>query len=121
MKLSLALYLVNLMDNMSIALSLIIFFGCLIILSCFLYEILMDEDCKRQCVSSILKKYWILIFLILINIGIPSNKTMYMMLGTTYLEQSNLPKKVAEALELKLDDYIEELKAGNNKSVEKRT
>jgi hypothetical protein len=46
---------------------------------------------------------------LILLVPVPSKSSMYLMLGTAYLQESNLPKKVSQALELKLDEYINEL------------
>lgn len=54
-----------------------------------------------------LKKYIALpIIAILIASFIPSQKTMYLMLGANYLKNSALPTKVEIAIEKKIDEYL---------------
>ena len=60
---------------------------------------------------SVLKKWPIPLVFMSISCAIPSKSTMYMMLGSSYLQDSSIPTKVSRALELKLDDYIKELMA----------
>lgn len=53
---------------------------------------------------------WFFIGLFFVTLIItPSQRTMYLMLGSSFLSQSNLPAKVTQVLELKLDDVIKEL------------
>ena len=40
----------------------------------------------------------------------PSQKTMYMMLATNTAKKSEIPEKVLKAIEMKLDEYIDEVK-----------
>ena len=56
------------------------------------------------------KKLWLFLIVVIVSIFVPSKQTMYLMLGANYLQQSNLPIKVSQALELKLDDVIKSLK-----------
>ncbi len=56
------------------------------------------------------KKFWLFLIILSITIFVPSKQTMYLMLGANYLQQSGLPTKVSEALELKLDDVIKQLR-----------
>jgi len=65
--------------------------------------------------TSILKKWPVVLVASILTIFIPQETTMYLMLGASYLQESNLPSKVSAALELKLDGYIDELKNGKNK------
>jgi hypothetical protein len=63
----------------------------------------------------IYKRIWIMIIVFLIVIITPTKQTMYLMLGSSYLSQSNIPAKVSAALELKLDDVIQKLKDKDKK------
>jgi hypothetical protein len=40
----------------------------------------------------------------------PSEKTMYMIMATHISKKSEIPEKVLKAIELKLDEYIDEVK-----------
>lgn len=42
------------------------------------------------------------------TIFIPSEKSMYLMVGTSYLEKSNIPNKVEQVINKKLDYYLNE-------------
>lgn len=115
MTLTSALYLVDIVNNLNEFFCILIFVGiCILVCVGIAYAIVLTDRDKPDVTAKILKRYWIVILFMLIEIPIPSKSTMYLMLGSTYLEQSNLPKKVGEALELKLDDYIKELKGSKN-------
>lgn len=60
-------------------------------------------------------KWYVLFLSLLINILIPSKTTMYLMMGSSYLSQSNIPLKVSKILELKLDDVLKELQDKDKK------
>lgn len=62
-----------------------------------------------------LGKWWAFALLLTVNIIIPAKSTMYLMLGSTYLQSTNLPSKVSQALELKLDDVIDGFKKERKK------
>lgn len=115
MTLTTALYLTEIIKNFNDSLSIIFWLGLFIFLLCGVaYLFCLDEwndteNKYKPIYLKIVKKYWVLIPLLIVSIPIPSTKTMYLMLGAHYLQETNLPKKVSQALELKLDEYIEEL------------
>lgn len=61
----------------------------------------------------LLKKSWIFIIVIFMQIFIPTKTTMYMMLGSKYLSDSNIPAQVSEILNIKLNDVLKQLKKEN--------
>ena len=113
MNLSTAIYLTELVDNINKSLTILFALGILaILISIPIYLCAVDADELEisKITKKILKKYWVLILMLVISAPIPSKNAMYLMLGSSYLEQSNIPTKVSQALELKLDDYIKELR-----------
>lgn len=117
MTLTSCLYLVEVISNIDIIL------GGLISLSalCFIVptviwiiSIIVEDEHVYESISKLFKLYykkaWLFIILIALNVIIPNKKTMYLMLGTHYLSQSGITTKVLQALELKPDNAIEELK-----------
>lgn len=113
MNLSTAIYLTELIDNAKgILLVLSFLLGLLMVLTIPLYLCANDngDEYIVQICEKVLKKYWLLIVILGAMIPLPSKEAMYLMLGSSYLEQSNIPTKVSQALELKLDDYIKELR-----------
>lgn len=119
MTLTSALYLTDLVENINTFCGILFisamiigvpaFFGSIMCLDAFI-----DKTGKAEIFwKNILKKWWILLLLTIPLILAPSKKTMYLMLGANYLQQSNLPGKVGVALELKLDEYIAELTQKN--------
>lgn len=72
-----------------------------------------NED-KNELFGSILKKVskksWIFIICLFLQIIIPTKTAMYMMLGSGYLTDSNIPSQVSEILNLKLNNILTDLK-----------
>jgi len=109
------LYFVDLFKNVDRLLFLLGFFWALYIIVSLGWTVKGDsyrENVEREkfIYPKMKKSLWIPISLISISCLFPSTKTMYLMLGASYFQQSNLPSKVSQALELKLDDVIKELK-----------
>lgn len=116
MSLSLLLYIVDVISNMNCLLSLLFFIisGSLLVL--LIAFVCSDDDDKEKLITIlkyIYKKIWICISIVILIIILPSSTTMYLMLGTSYLQSTNIPIKVQQALELKLDDVISELRTKN--------
>jgi hypothetical protein len=109
-----ALYLTDSFTSVDNILGVICVMSALVTLFSIIYYINSktegeDDDAKLW------GKYALNAFIIFIAFGlisslIPSKKTMYLMMGAHYLQDSNIPKKVSQALELRLDKYIDELK-----------
>lgn len=68
-------------------------------------------------IKKTLKLWWIPILALAFSIFIPNKRTVYLMLGASYLSQSNLPSKVSQILDLKLDNIIGELNKDNVKII----
>jgi FtsH-binding integral membrane protein len=115
MSLTLLLYLSEMLHHVRefagaiIVLCLLVYFGTL-----FGFIITLDSFNAHKGVSDFIKyllgKLWILIIAILVNVFIPSQQTMYLMMGTSYLADSKIPSKVSEILNLKLEDVLKQLK-----------
>lgn len=120
MNLATVLYLVDFIHNLDGIIGIVILFYLLALIP-LLFMWLAVEDDPRDSKFSLLQTYkkfilnkaWVLITAIFLSVVIPTEKTMYLMLGSVYLSKSNLPAKVSQALELKLDDVIKELKKKN--------
>lgn len=116
MNLSAWLYVVDIISNIGCILStsFIVFILLLIIAAIITLGFWNDESARygvKKCWKLLYKKLlWIVFILVFLLIIIPSSKTMYLMLGTSYLSSTNIPKKVQEALELKIDDVIDDLR-----------
>jgi hypothetical protein len=61
-------------------------------------------------INKLYKKLWLFILILITSIFVPTKQTMYLMMGSSYLSQSNLPTKVSEILNLKLDDVLKTLR-----------
>lgn len=117
MTLTSCLYLVEVISNINDIIGILLLIsivGILVPIIVWGMSFILDEHHLRDSIYKVFKlhykKAWILIILIALNVIIPTKKTMYLMLGTNYLSQSGIPTKVSQALELKLDDIIQELK-----------
>ncbi len=115
MNLTTALYLTDLVDNMNCSTSFVLAAGVITLTAACVGKLWCsdkwaDEDGHADKMwTSIIKKWWMLMPILAINCLFPAKSTMYMMLGSSYLQESNIPKKVSAALELKLDDYLTQL------------
>lgn len=115
MSLASLIYLVDFLSNLNGALSLILgiiltALAILGVLSSFLYA---EEDMHEQLNKlwfSVLKKSYIVAIIFGLLIVIPSKQSMYLMLGSKYLKDSNVPAKVYDILNLKLDSMINEIR-----------
>jgi len=121
MNLSGAIYLTEVIGNLSECLAITFWVGFFVLLFCGIaYLICLGDykDCDghyKKAYSALLRKYWVLLLLLVINIPVPSKNSMYLMLGAKYLSTSELPAKVEKVLALKIDDYITELQNKTSK------
>lgn len=110
MSLTVALYLIDVLNSIGVFLTLLTFVYCALIFVSFLS--LINEDSY-----TIFKNHFthliIIILIFFISCFVPSKQTMYLMAGTSYLNSTNIPEKAQEALSLKLDDVIKKLKEDN--------
>jgi len=97
------LYWIDILNNLSTA------FGFIIAISS-LAIILSAVGCAMaenfEYFLKIKKYIWMPLLALLIFAFIPSQKTMYMMVGTKYLKQSKLPEKIELVLQKKLDELL---------------
>lgn len=106
------IYLSSVLPSIGGALTIITVSG-LFILSGVAFFIIGQKDYNENGLD-VLKKYRIFkIFFALVFCGFlscffPSQKTMYLMLGSHYLKDSNIPSKVELLLNKKLDEYLAE-------------
>lgn len=117
MTLAQILYLTEVVSNVGCVIGFIVLiFGISTVILSFIWGLTtsMDGYSEDSILTVILKKIfsksWVIGLCLLVGTAIPSKETMYLMLGATYLQQSNLPTKVSEVLDLKLDDVIKQLK-----------
>lgn len=109
------LYLTNVVSNIDNILGLV-FVAYLIIIGfvTFVCSVENEWDADKFSPAKLFKwltgKLWAVVIGVILLAITPSKQTMYLMLGANYLESSDLPVKVSEALNLKLDDVLKELK-----------
>lgn len=68
-----------------------------------------DEETiqNNKSLFIVFKKYLLYIFLLmLVSVFLPSTKTAYLMTAANYLNKSNLPPKIIEAINVELDNII---------------
>lgn len=111
------LYVIDLLDNMKgtmIFFMILYAFSMIIALIMYFHDDHDEHDTMmvsiRKYYKAIFNKFWAFVLMVIIAVFIPDKSTIYMMLGSSYLSQSNLSSKVSQALELKLDDIIKDLK-----------
>jgi hypothetical protein len=83
--------------------------GCILIGCAASNDTLPEGEIKRIVLK--LGKYFIIpaFIMSIICVFIPSEKTIYLMVGTNYLKDSTLPLQIQKAIQLKLDDIIKNL------------
>lgn len=110
MNIETAIYLANILPNLGlIAIPGII----LLTVSSFIFLFSLDKNMIDYETGNKIRnkcKFFIPFscVLILISMLIPSEKTVYLMLGANYLKNSMLPSKVEMAIEKKIDGYLVE-------------
>lgn len=107
------LYLIDFLNGFN-CFGAIIITAILILLIVLTIKWLADNDDRIEQPLTPMMKNLIKWFFILgaLNILIPSEKTMYMMAGTHYLNKSEIPAKVEKIINDKLDDIIQKDKNG---------
>lgn len=81
----------------------------LIFLAVFLYSVTLEEDGVRSCMFNWANKnYGKLILIYTIAAIIPSEKSMYLMMGANLAKNRDIPSKVEMAIEKKIDGYLNE-------------
>ena len=117
MSIEMVLYSIDVLNNIGVILgTLIACFAMLggaaalislgVLMSCG--EDSIQSDHARKTLNVVKSYFGWFILIILISSLVPSEKTMYLMLGADYLKNSTLPSKVELALEKKIDKYLEE-------------
>lgn len=122
MSLTLLLYIVEILNSLDCLLGFVIVVYTLtmgfLLFGWFVTNDGYDKD-KHEFIGAILKKVsdksWIFIICLVLQIIIPTKTTMYMMLGSSYLTDSNIPSQVSEILNLKLNDILTHLKKNKEK------
>lgn len=114
MGLALWLYLTDFIGNID---GLCIFVIIIYIVLLPVIAIVEHDDDESKGLHCILRKWWIPVLAIFISVFIPAQRTMYLMLGASYLSQSKVPDKVSKVLDLKLDSIISDLTKDNAKKI----
>lgn len=109
------LYIAGRLDEIHCIINLITFFILLPICVCLFYRIAEirdyedNKDIKFKRYKKYLKKGLIyFITLVFINIILPNQKGVYVLLGTHYLKTNALPEKIMNIINNKLDSILEE-------------
>lgn len=101
------LYLIDLIGNFNVVIVLLLILTIIILLFFvvgFLAEYERDDNAKvHPFFSKLIKLFFVLSA---ISIILPSEKTMYMMVGASYLNNSEVPAKVERIINDKLDEII---------------
>ena len=113
MTLSTWLYLTGLLSNIDMINSILVTLSCFafFILIIFYFVLYVNEDDSgknkfKEFVKLLSKKWYLFILYIIFACAIPSEKTMYLILGSNYLTSSDVPAKVSKILNLKLDELL---------------
>lgn len=121
MNLETALYLTDILSNLS---CLFYFCGTVVVLIGLLVGFWAtlglfnhnELDALFYSLKLIFLKIWpIWIAYLIFIIAVPSKSTMYLMMGSHYLKQTDVPQKVMSILETKLDEYSDELLSKKDK------
>ena len=67
-----------------------------------------EEQIRNNIANNYKKIFGIPVLIMLFAFLMPSQETMYMMLGAHYIKNSTLPTKVELAIEKKIDSYLGE-------------
>jgi heme/copper-type cytochrome/quinol oxidase subunit 2 len=126
MKLAFFLYLTDILHSINEVFIFLIVIYFAVLAGFIFISATTQDNCDKEIHNSaiaatkkIIYKWWAIALIALISLAIPTQRTMYLMLGSIYLSKSNLPSKVSQALELKLDDIIKEMKQDNDKKESK--
>lgn len=105
------IYLISLFDNLGIfvAIVTVCFLGAGVagLIATAAYQGI-DDDKSIRCFRNAKGFFILSIITGLLCAFIPSEKTMYMMIGARYLQKSNIPSKVEQVINKKLDSYLVE-------------
>ena len=118
-----SLYFASISDKiLGISLAILITFILVIVFLSFVWAITNDGYSNEQheginkTFLKIKKLVYIPILALILFIFIPPANTIYLILGTNYLQDSGLPKKVTEILNYKLDDILIDMKTKKEKN-----
>lgn len=108
MNIELFLYLIDILNGIRLVLYIALIFSTIIyILHVFFSS---HKEDNRESLKKTLKYgnkiKWYYIIMLIFYLLIPSQKTMYLMMGSHYLKNSQIPSKVEMVLNKKLDEYL---------------
>jgi hypothetical protein len=102
MNIEIMIYLANVLPHFAI-LSLFSLLGILASIMGIAFSYIEDIEIIRK---PLFISFSISLFLGILGMLIPSERTIYLMLGANYLKTSTLPSKVEMAIEKKIDSYL---------------
>lgn len=106
------IYFIDLLDNLHITLALIL---SLNIIGLFFLGFMIWDDKEDKLFKKLFKKFiFPLIILIPLCILIPDKTTMYMMFSLHFINKNDIPDKVLNILNIKLDEIINKSKENKN-------
>lgn len=111
MSIEMVLYLIGVLHNLGtfLGITLCMSIVAIIISGSVWFAVCDSVETVKRLKGKLLLPVWIFILTGLISLAIPSQKTMYMMLTCNVANKSEIPEKVMKAIELKLDEYIDEV------------
>lgn len=121
------IYLANLCDGFSVLFTTLIIISVVVLIICTIVIICqinvgVENTIEKTAHNFTLKitKNCLYVFSISFFFGIfiPSERTIYLMMGANYLQKSNIPNKVEKIIDKKLDFYLQELTIDGKKKQE---
>ena len=110
MSLELCLYLIDVLEKITMFTSIIFVASAALFIGiiCFVFfaEDDLSEEGKIELLGLRKKSAIALFFSLSFCTFVPSPKTMYMIAGTNYLKQSDIPQKVRQLLDKKLEELL---------------
>jgi hypothetical protein len=110
------IYLISLLSNLDLAFSIVFWFLVLGVIAISISYLAVDErtseiekEVRDLRLRQAKKVALIALAVLSLNVLVPSEKTMYLMVGAHFFEQSELPPKVLEIINLKLDSIKSDL------------
>ncbi len=108
------LYIVDVAVGVGDTISIVFWVG-LVLVACLGVSAVVFNECAssekaEECVTWIKKVLRVLLVMLCIEVGIPSQKTMYLILGSETGEElvtSETAKRVHKVVNMKLDEYLE--------------
>ena len=106
------LYLISVFDSLTFVTAVIVVVFLVSLVPCGIIvanclEDYSDQTRLRKAVAWYLRRA-VIVFIpaLILLVLVPSERTMYLMMGSHYLSQSGIPSKVEAVLSKKLDEYL---------------